>query len=386
LGYSISVSVSVQFKISMSLTTQSTKVFQYVQVADQLRRQIEKGILKPGDRLPSVREMSRRYGVNVSTTVKAHALLEEEKLILRSNRSGVFVADPRKKPRTGLIGFCGVSFTQTEFSAFWTRVLEGAEREARKHEAEIVLLKEDSAFGWDRVDGVLANGMNTRIPAKHVPSGLPIVSLFTASEIVGSAAQRAKVESSWSILRSDDYAGTRAATEYLLGLGHRRIAYIANSDCNITFYMHRLNGYRDALSQFGIKPDKNWLRQLPGLWWRLNYINAGREGMRQWLDTDWKDFDCTAVLAQNDDVAWGIVDVLRESGLNVPGDISVIGFDGTEVAECCNPKLTTIEVPLAKMGEAAVELLQHKIAGDAHEAEVVIPTQLHIRASTGPTA
>ena len=61
----------------MPTLTPSSRVFQYVQVADHFRRQIQKGILKPGDRLPSQREMRESYGVNSSITEKAHALLED---------------------------------------------------------------------------------------------------------------------------------------------------------------------------------------------------------------------------------------------------------------------------------------------------------------------
>lgn len=380
-----SETVSTQIT-KMPSTSSTPRVFQYVQVADQLRRQIEKGILQPGGRLPSVREMSQRYGVNVSTTVKAHALLEEEGLVVRSNRSGVYVADPRTKPRTGLIGFCGVGFTQTDFSAFWTRVIEGVEAAARKHGAEIVLLKDDSSFGWDKVDGLLVNGMNTKLPAKHMPAGLPVVSLFTPSDITGTTSQRSRIVKDWTVVRSDDYAGTRAATEHLLNMGHRRIAYLGNSESNKAFYAHRLNGYRDALSEAGITPDERWLRQMPGIWWRLHFMNAGREGMRQWLNEDWQELGCTALLTQNDDAAWGVTDALREAGVDVPGQISVIGFDGTEMAECCTPQLTTIEVPLHRMGEIGVELLLRKVGGEVAEAEIVVPTQLRVRASTGAPA
>lgn len=368
----------------MSTTKPPSKIFQYVQVADQLRRQIEKGILKPGDRLPSMREMRQHYGVNFTTTEKAHALLEEEKLIVRSNRSGVYVADPSRKQATGFIGFCGVSFTQTDFSAYWTRVIEGVETTAQSFDAEMVLLKDDSAFGWDKVDGVLANGLYVNIPALLLPPALPLVSLFIPPKIAGTAAERMRVAANTTTLAFDDYAGMRSATEYLLSLGHRRIAYLHNDNDKTDFYAPRLQGYADALHDAGITVNPHWLRILPLPTSRIHYMHAGREGMRLWLREDWQELGCTALLAHNDDAAWGAVDVLREAGIDVPGQVSVIGFDGTETAECCSPELTTVEVPLRLMGQTAVELLQRKIKGETCEAHVVLPTELRVRASTAP--
>jgi GntR family transcriptional regulator, arabinose operon transcriptional repressor len=368
----------------MSTSTQPPKVFQYVQVADQIRRQIAKGILKPGDRLLSRREMRERYGVNFNTLEKAHALLEEENLIVRSHRSGVFVAQPGRRPPTGSIGFCGVSFTQSDFSAYWTHVLEGAENAAHEFDSRITLLSIYSSSGWDKVDGLVINSLDARIPAKYVPSGLPIVSLFAPPLITGTDEECSKIEEDVSVIRIDDYFGMRSATQHLLALGHRRIAYLRNNQDPSDFHQLRLDGYLHPLREAGIKADPRWVRCLPEQTSRVHFMNSGREGMRQWLEGDWAELGCTALLAHNDDVAWGVVDVLREAGISVPDQVSVVGFDGTEMAECCNPQLTTVEVPLREMGRTAVELLQQQIKAGSGKTEVTLQPQLCLRASTAP--
>lgn len=368
-------------------TTDATRQFRYQEIAEHLKGQIEARILQPGERVPSLRELRRVYGITQGTVEKAHDLLEKEGLIVRSHRNGVFVAEPRQKLRTGLIGFCGVAFTRTDFSAYWARVMEGAENAARECDAQIVLLSNDSPSGWDKVDGLLLNSLNASVPAQYVPAGLPIVSLFYAPpKINGTSAERNRVEKNSSVILIDDYGGAHAATEHLVKLGHRRIAYLTNRLNSESLYAARIAGYHDALTAAGIAPDPQWLRALPSPSPSVHFMGAGRLAMQQWLREDWKSLGCTALLAHNDDTAWGVVEAFREAGISVPGEVSVVGYDGTEVAECCTPELTTVEVPLTQMGRAAVELLWQQINGKVRKSEIVLPTQLRVRASSAPCA
>ena len=117
-------------------------------------------------------------------------------------------------------------------------------------------------------------------------------------------------------------------------------------------------------------------------------MHAGRVAMSRWLEDGWRESGCTALFAQNDDTAWGAIEALRAAGFRVPDDVSVIGFDGTQSAMFCNPKLTTVEVPLQQMGREAVRLLLRRLACGRHSVEtrfvetLVFPTQLKVRAST----
>src|SRR5687767_3704364 len=103
--------------------SQKPSSLRYAEIAQQLRHQIETGVLRPGDRLPSLRTLRRQHGVTQATVERAHSLLDAEGLIVRSHRSGIFVARPNERPATGIIGFCHVSFTQSNFSPYWTHVM-----------------------------------------------------------------------------------------------------------------------------------------------------------------------------------------------------------------------------------------------------------------------
>ena len=92
----------------------------------------------------------------------------------------------------------------------------------------------------------------------------------------------------------------------------------------------------------------------------------------------------TAVFASNDYSAFGAMEALREAGLRVPEDVSVVGFDDMPPAALARPPLTTVQQPVADMGQTAVRLLLDELAGHPVAQYVVLPTTLVIRGSTGP--
>lgn len=360
----------------------STKL-RYTKVAHHLRDQIQGGELRPGDRLPSFRDLRRQHHVAQCTIDKAYAVLEGEGLIARTERSGVFVAQPATRRATGLIGFCNIEFTKSNFTPFWTDLLEGVEAAAHASDRQVLLLKAGVAAGWEKVDGLLFNGLVDRIPVSRLPMNLPMVSLFVPPLLVGSATQRRQTLSQTSLIATDDYQAMRNATEYLLGLGHRRIAYLNNSNSDKRVYPQRLAGYQDALRAAKIKPDQRWLRALARPTPKIYFMSSGRLTMSQWLQEDWHELGCTALLTQNDDTAWGAIEAFRQEGIKVPEDVSIVGFDGTQSAEICNPQLTTVEVPLQQMGYEAVQMLLRRIHDSAHPVEkLTFSTQLRMRAST----
>lgn len=366
----------------MSSITEIPKRLRYEEIAGDLQEQITKGLLQPEDRLPPVRTLMREYSTTQAIVERALGLLEKEALIVRSSRSGVYVARPDQKPATGIIGFYGVSFTQTNFSAYWTHLLEGVEAALRERELQLLLLNSLAPAGWSSVDGILINSAVKKIPASLLPAHIPVVSFFVPPTLRGNSRQKTQAAQNVSLIAPDDYSGARQATMHLLRSGHRRIAWLNNSNNDRFSSARRLAGYRDALQEHGVKWDPNWVRALPSPSPQLYFMNAARDTMRQWIAEDWSALGCTALLAQNDDTAWGAAEAFREAGIAVPDDVSVVGYDGTEVADCCNPRLTTIEVPLQELGRRGVEILWQRLQGRLVEKEVLMPVKLRMGEST----
>ena len=343
----------------------------YVQLAEYLRAQVESGAMRPGDQLPSFVEMRTRYGLAQRTLEKTHSLLEQEGLIERRQGLGIFVAQPNARAATGNIGFVGL-MPDSRQSPYWTRLLAGVQQAAEDAEEHVLLLKSaDNVNGWDRVDGVLIASWFMEGSLQRLPRDLPrVVLLFPRAGVANVLA--------------DDEAGARAATQHLLQLGHRRIAFLTSSG---PLAENRRRGYEAALRAQNIEPDERWRRDinrgaLPEDW---NYVERGQAVMRGWLNEDWRELGCTAIVAQNDETAIGAIGVLREAGIGVPEEVSVVGFDDTELAQHFSPALTSVRVPLAEIGAAGVRLLSEQIRRNALSGEVVIlPTQLQIRDSTAP--
>ena len=174
---------------------------------------------------------------------------------------------------------------------------------------------------------------------------------------------------------STNFAGGLAATQHLLALGHRRIAYVggpATAACN----QARGHGYRAAMET----------EAAPVLG---GYVRSGRfmyeDGVSEGLALLALPVPPTAVFAGSDETAAGVLEAARSRGLRIPEDLSVVGFDDTQVARLVSPQLTTVRQPLREMGSMALKTALRLAAGeklDSHHVELA--TQLVIRNSTAP--
>ncbi|HEV2472757.1 MAG TPA: LacI family DNA-binding transcriptional regulator [Chthonomonadales bacterium] len=173
----------------------------------------------------------------------------------------------------------------------------------------------------------------------------------------------------------ENYHSAKSAVEYLISLGHRRIAILSGPDENLSTG-RRLDAYRDALIQHGLPVDERLI--LPGGfstqsgYWRAKRLLQGEPRP-------------TAVFAIFDSVAFGAIRAIEEAGYRVPEDISVIGFDDVAAAEFCRPALTTIRQPHREIGACAAELLLGEIDGRAApQRQVLFSAELAVRASVMP--
>lgn len=175
-----------------------------------------------------------------------------------------------------------------------------------------------------------------------------------------------------SIHISEDEAAS-AAVNHLLELGHRDIALIGGK--KYSFGIQRRQGYENALTKAGLDYDENKVVLVESY-----SIRDGLEGMQELLD---RKVPFTAVFAITDELALGAIRCLQDSGLSVPGDVSVVGFDDIEMSSYSLPRLTTIRQPLMEMGQTSVALLHSLIASKNHmNVNIALPFKFIEREST----
>ncbi len=193
-----------------------------------------------------------------------------------------------------------------------------------------------------------------------------------------------------SFIGVDDRGGARRAAEHLVQLGHRRFGVISLRVIDddhpggrldperfaagtYTITRERLEGYREGLEAAGMDWSAVPVEERPA-----SSVAAGAVAARALLAEEPRP---TAILASSDLLAFGVLGVARELGIDVPGELSVVGFDDIPGAAYSAPPLTTVRQPLQEKGVAAARVVLER---PAEPADIVLPTELVVRESTGP--
>ncbi|MFI6345718.1 LacI family DNA-binding transcriptional regulator [Streptomyces sp. NPDC050560] len=180
-----------------------------------------------------------------------------------------------------------------------------------------------------------------------------------------------------TVVDYDNEAGAYAATAHVLSQGHRRVAFLGGRAGHLTASA-RLAGYLRALTSFGVDPDP--ALQIPG---DLSFSReSGVRSLRRALDEGVR---FTAVVAATDMVAAGALSVLRDRGVRVPEDVSLVGYDDIPLTVDLTPRLTTVHVPYRELGRTAVRHALRPRTGPQDEPDhVVLGTHLVVRDSVAP--
>jgi LacI family transcriptional regulator len=304
--------------------------------------------------------------VSVSTKARIKALAEKLGYVPDSTAQGLRTRTSR------LFGLAISSMTNPIFS----RVVVAIEERANALGYEILLAhthnqpeREEAClrrFLSRRVDGLFIS------PVYRLSSQAPIYQELRARAIptvlLGHSApfcdQFVNVE-------ADDLNASFAATEHLLKLGHKRIAFLAGP-LHTPWNQERFEGYRRALRQAGLDVDDKLVFQ------------AGRnieDGAKAALQMVQEGSDATAVQAVNDLVAIGCAETLLSQGLKIPQDVSIIGFGNVLLSAHFRVPLTTLRQPKFALGSAAVDTMQLLLNGQRAESKR-LPVELVLRDST----
>ncbi len=337
----------------------------YIELADYLRERIQSGELKVGQRLPSYVDLYNEHGVSTTTVQRACDLLDQEQLIERRNGSGIYVAAPPSSA-WGTIGILGSNSFKAQDMPFYTQMMDAIHPIMEAQQQRLMYLGKDytvNRAALAQVDGVLICGDRETDPVfDELPADLPKVSVLTSVEGMVSVAV-------------DEYRGARMAVQHLMDAGHTRIACLMEQQ--VWQARRRFAGYRDLMEEQGIEIEPSWTRLMKPIdFTKVSaaqpYLEWARWHMQDWLDNDWEEANCTALLVQNDVAAIGAIQVLQSAGISVPEQVSVMGFDGTDMCDLVSPRLCSVAVPLAQISARAMDLLNRQIAGEKMEPETIL--------------
>ena len=239
------------------------------------------------------------------------------------------------------------------------------DRDAGKLESYLTMLLSQ------KPTGVVLIGGQLRDPASTLPVAVAVQRLREQGVPVVAVG---RYELDIPHVAVDDAAAAETAVTHLVELGHRRIAFVGGP-LNSTTVQDRYAGYGAALARVGAPVDERLVVQTPLT------IEGGARGVER-LGAGGTPF--TAIFAATDEVAFGVISALREAGLRIPHDVSVVGFDDVVMSAHSDPPLTTIHVPARELGLSAWHLLKGGASDAAPGGRV--PFELVVRGSTAAPA
>jgi LacI family transcriptional regulator, galactose operon repressor len=261
-------------------------------------------------------------------------------------------------------------------SSFWGRLIRGVEKGVREHGLHLLMATGEGS-GGDReaLDLLVAHHVDGIVIAGGGLADADVVALAAETPVV--AINRSLVGREDCRMVVKNFEAAVVATRHLLELGHTRIAHIAGPLVHPDA-ADRRDGYLAALAEAGVPNDPGLLLEGDFMW------RGGLVAMETLLSAG-REF--TAVFASTDQMALGAMLALYHRGLQVPGDISVLGFDDETFSAYCCPPLTTVSQPLFEMGQVAVRNIAARVNGQ-HFPLASFTASLLVRESTRrrPTA
>ncbi|MBI3830964.1 MAG: substrate-binding domain-containing protein [Planctomycetes bacterium] len=353
-------------------------VTKYEQIERMIRERISKGELKPGDKLESEEVIAGKLGVHRFTVNKALASLVREGMLRRVQGRGTFVAESNGQPPAGTVAVLYSSATdKLSKDFFFGDILRGLREESG---ADVTLL------GSVKRDGNLPGPPLEQINFERF-QGLILLEVFD-EDYIAKAKKAAPipvvvvdydpVKVAVDHVVQDNYGAGRHAVEYLMKLGHKRIAHLGEAPPPQkrfvdSAWQERRRGWQEALSSAGLTPleIEKLFFPLPGRG------SAGTEEHLKALLALPAAQRPTAFFCATDDIALHAIRAVLDAGVKVPAEMSFIGFGGSDASPLIRPALTTYSANVVEMGRWAFQRLKALREGaDPMPQRHVIPVKM----------
>lgn len=347
----------------------------YQRILEDIKLQIERGDLLPGDVFPTRAELAKHYVTARATVDKAFSELIRSGIVISGSGRRTVVAG--RQESSVQIKTIGVLWNwteeQEERGGDFLDVLFRGIREACSEFLLEVHFRSAPLHMWkDLIDGTTAQGL---LVVRPDFADNAIIDVIQSSGIPVVLVPGALDESPAPSVAADNAGGSAAAVEHLTSLGHRDIGFVGLT-ATIPDHFERLSAFLRETGNRGITVHPEWIRIA-----HENKPTRFRDHLSDWLS---KDRHPSAVICSDFLMTLSVLGRLRELGLSVPNDVSVVTFDDPAAAAQMDPALTAVSQPISRLGYRSVQRLLECIAGQEVPHSDRLPTELIVRESTAP--
>ncbi len=364
--------------MSNMIIDRNSPIPQYFQLQTWLIEQIEQGVFKPQDKIPTEEALVRTTGLARATVRQAIQNLVNMGYLERKRRLGTFVinraVDSDKRTMVGIL-------VPDIRSGYAPELARGAEDEAAKNRHSLILCNTDDLYvkADFQSDRLIENGVNGVIfvpTAASDEKNLQIVDKFLRRNIPVVLADRTIPGLQLDFVTTDNFHGAYELTQYLILKKHKKIA-IALSTLFST-ERQRLEGYQKALSDHNIPIDPTIVFTNSDPFLENNYVQYAHAVLE-------KKGQITAVFAGHDRIAYLFYSVAHELGVSIPNDVSLVGYDDLPFTNSHPVSLTTMHQPIYEMGQESIRMILSRIRGGKGDPRnAVLKSHLVERTSVSP--
>lgn len=351
----------------------------YQELIEHIHELISDGQLQPGQRMPSENELAASFGISRETVRKAVGILEEQGIVRRVKGSGTYISFDRrenleKRNRIAVV-------TTYVDSYIFPKTIQGIESILFEQGYSVQIAFTNNTLDREKsvLEDIISRDDVAGVIVEGTKSGLPNPNIYLYRQLISRKVPILFINTFYPELdvphvSLDDVAAAETAVNYLIAKGHRDIGAILKLDDG----QGRLRylGYLRAMERAGCQVtdsrmvwiDTDEAKQLAYCTERLlNRVEA-----------------CTAIFCYNDQIAFQLIRILTERGIDVPGDVSVIGVDDSDFALHSEVSITSLPHPKEKLGAKAATQLLEMIGGRKTDITYEFDTRVVERDSVGP--
>jgi LacI family transcriptional regulator len=360
------------------IINKSSPIPQYYQLQTWLIEQIEQGIFKPNDKIPTEEEINRLTGLARATIRQAIQNLVNMGYLARKRRFGTFVLDRNQAISKQTI--IGVIVPDIRLG-YSPELARGAGDEASNNRHSLVLCNTDDLFvkADFHADRLIDNGISGVIfipTAASDEKNSKIINKFTRNNVVVVLADRLIPDLDIDFVTTDNLEGANAITRYLIEKGHRRIAITLST--LFSTERDRLTGYKNALLENNIQVDDSLIFTTNTRFTEEHYMQVARKMLL-------KKQKFTAIFAGHDRIAFTISTVAKSMGIKIPQDLSIVGYDDLPFTATHPLSLTTMRQQIYEIGQKCMQLILTRInKKHPSTSKVVLKSSLIERGSVLP--